>query len=871
MKRVLIIALALAIAIGAVGEVKAQVSRAGVIFLLLPPGARASGMGDAFTSIANDATATYWNPAGLGRYPLSPAWFEFPNESGKKIRRIAILENGMPDNNYRQYDTWALLGNDLARYDGQKWHYGQKYYPTTGDDAEDIASRFSGTDNEDSLKVLKAKLARSNMEIDITDLEELSRKIVNNIPADYGYKEDVEYSLETLKEAWGDLTIDIERYRKLDKLVNDALADGTMSTLEFDKVSFAINNAITLRLPDEIYIPYNFTLPDTLTTMASDAKNLYIGTPYGLFEYNGKRWNSYTTADSLVSDDVTAIAFGKRNEIWIGTGNGLSQYKGGKWTNYTTENGLPDNRIKAIAISEGKRNDVWVATANGLAKLQGNEFSAEHSYPLNVGEDIYKIITKTVKLKPGPALTSAVYKVEEYNAFGDTLPETGTEVKIPYSTAIKGDINRLYVDDDNTLWVGTSNGLVSYDGEYWEYHGYKQYIAKAGDDANSIARTVLGPKAPQDRVDRLALEIAKFNELENYSINGGEAVYVYASPLASDIKSISRGRGSKVLVGTRYGTFEKSGDSWKRYVHAGLEKAEVNDIIYDSGEIWFGSEDKLVIHAHSKREMSFMHSNWLVQLADDIYFEYLSYVQNFEGIGTLGAAITFLSYGSQERTGESGESLGTFSSYELAVGISYGAKVTDKLSLGMSAKYINSHLSEQGAGAEKGSGVASSFAVDGGMLWDTPVDKLRMGLTITNIGPDISYIDAAQADPLPRNLTFSLAYRLLDSPYNKLTLIGEASKQLIDLGEFDEDDLANRFKEKLEEVIAHVGAEYWYGTFLALRAGYVSDKAGQQRYPTLGVGLRYTNYGFDFSYIPSTSEETNRLGNIMRFSMTAQF
>ncbi len=42
------------------------VSRAGVLFLMIAPGARASGMGEAFVAVADDATASYWNPAGLG-------------------------------------------------------------------------------------------------------------------------------------------------------------------------------------------------------------------------------------------------------------------------------------------------------------------------------------------------------------------------------------------------------------------------------------------------------------------------------------------------------------------------------------------------------------------------------------------------------------------------------------------------------------------------------------------------------------------------------------------------------------------------------------------------------------------------------------
>ncbi len=39
----------------------------GLEFLIISVGARASGMGGAFVAVADDASATYWNPAGLSR------------------------------------------------------------------------------------------------------------------------------------------------------------------------------------------------------------------------------------------------------------------------------------------------------------------------------------------------------------------------------------------------------------------------------------------------------------------------------------------------------------------------------------------------------------------------------------------------------------------------------------------------------------------------------------------------------------------------------------------------------------------------------------------------------------------------------------
>jgi hypothetical protein len=43
----------------------AEPGTAGALFLRLGVGGRASGMGEAFTAIADDASATYWNPAGM--------------------------------------------------------------------------------------------------------------------------------------------------------------------------------------------------------------------------------------------------------------------------------------------------------------------------------------------------------------------------------------------------------------------------------------------------------------------------------------------------------------------------------------------------------------------------------------------------------------------------------------------------------------------------------------------------------------------------------------------------------------------------------------------------------------------------------------
>ena len=60
----------------------AQVTKVGTTaasFLEIPVGARAVGMGSAFTAIADDASAMYWNPSGIARLTQSDAIFSHAN------------------------------------------------------------------------------------------------------------------------------------------------------------------------------------------------------------------------------------------------------------------------------------------------------------------------------------------------------------------------------------------------------------------------------------------------------------------------------------------------------------------------------------------------------------------------------------------------------------------------------------------------------------------------------------------------------------------------------------------------------------------------------------------------------------------------
>jgi len=272
------------------------------------------------------------------------------------------------------------------------------------------------------------------------------------------------------------------------------------------------------------------------------------------------------------------------------------------------------------------------------------------------------------------------------------------------------------------------------------------------------------------------------------------------------------------------------------------------------------------------RQFTSLYSKWLPQFnLDDLYYLFGAYKQSIEGLGTIGANITYINLGQQTITDETGpEPLGTFNSNEFAIALSYATLLTDNLGVGLNVRFISSNLSKVGAGVEKGDGQATGFSLDIGLLKKKLlIDRLSFGLNISNIGSKITYVDNAQADPLPTNFRAGFAYRLVDQEFNRLTIVTDVNKLLVnknDDGTSDSVLKAFTTAWSNNDYIFNVGAEYWYANLIALRAGYNYDDAGNVKYLTVGAGLRYAIYQFDFGYI--SGAENLPLSDTMRFSLT---
>ena len=319
-------------------------------------------------------------------------------------------------------------------------------------------------------------------------------------------------------------------------------------------------------------------------------------------------------------------------------------------------------------------------------------------------------------------------------------------------------------------------------------------------------------------------------------------------------------------------------------------------------------------------EVAFTHAPWLPALGADLSYEHLSAKYGIgadASKGTLGGHLTYFDLGTQTATDETGNPLGEFSSYEFALGLSYGYPVTENLSVGTGTRLIYSNLTGGQDVGDASTSAGTSFGVDLGVRYRGPdlgigqESRPTVAVNLANMGPGISYIDSvpgdtvlAAPDAIPTTLRFGAALDTRLDDFNRVTVALDLNKIIVNkdaaTGDYDpfyealftswgsrlvktvqapgqtctdlaEDDNADndcRQVSGLRSLTLGTGLEYWYNDLFALRTGYFyEDPAnGNRQFLTFGTGIRYSLVGVDISYIYAI-QENSPLANQLRFSL----
>jgi len=179
--------------------------------------------------------------------------------------------------------------------------------------------------------------------------------------------------------------------------------------------------------------------------------NLWFSTyGEGVCTSNSKTYKHYKEKDGLGNNTVWCSFKDSKNQLWFGTSGGLSLFDGEKIKTYNKKNGL--NAQKIYAINEDNNGNIWIGTKKGLSVLiTSNDSIYNYSEIKGLSRnirDIYRENDETVWFCSSDGLFK--YNIKKHNA-----EKYGIDNGLPSNSVMT-----ILKDNNNILWLGTTNGLV---------------------------------------------------------------------------------------------------------------------------------------------------------------------------------------------------------------------------------------------------------------------------------------------------------------------------------------------------------------------------------------------------------------------------
>jgi hypothetical protein len=234
----------------------------------------------------------------------------------------------------------------------------------------------------------------------------------------------------------------------------------------------------------------------------------------------------------------------------------------------------------------------------------------------------------------------------------------------------------------------------------------------------------------------------------------------------------------------------------------------------------------------------------------DINSGYVSYGQEFEGIGHFGIGVIYTNYGSFTETDESDNTLGTFNAADLAASVGYSNTLDENLYYGVALKFIHSSIADARS---------IGLATDLGILYHVPDTRLNLGASVRNLGKQLSaYVKTKEELPLDVSVGASIVPRglplLLNVNFHKLN---EST-----------DTFADRFRSFA------VGGEFTLSKVLQLRFGYNNEQRKDLQIESTsglagfsaGLGIMVSEYRIDYAL-----SSLGQIGSLHRISVGTNF
>jgi hypothetical protein len=245
-----------------------------------------------------------------------------------------------------------------------------------------------------------------------------------------------------------------------------------------------------------------------------------------------------------------------------------------------------------------------------------------------------------------------------------------------------------------------------------------------------------------------------------------------------------------------------------------------------------------------RTEASFSYSTWFADM------KYLSGAAGtrIEGVGVFAVSWAMLNYGDMQEalvTGVSSDTRtgNTFTGSDLLLGLSYSREFTDRLSIGVTVKYLHEKLWNYS------SKVFPAFDI--GTNYSTGFKGIRFGMSAQNFGSSVKFLsigDREEGYDIPLMFRIGASIDVISSA-DGLADLGADHALTLSLESVNSNDYGERW---------HLGGEYVFGGFLSFRGGYRFNY--EEGNLALGVGFARTigdvGVRLDYSYVSFANLES---------------
>ncbi len=293
---------------------------------------------------------------------------------------------------------------------------------------------------------------------------------------------------------------------------------------------------------------------------------IWLATEDGLYRYDGLRFQRFSIADGLPSNNITAL-LPAGDGLWLGTTVGVARLQGGRMSAIRTPAGNPALPVKSLALDAA--GTLWISTARGLLHERADGFAIAPGWPGGASSTVWIGPDGTIVAGHGRNVVildpqrgwvehgeHEGFGREPINAIARTSDGTMWLRSARYLWACDGalaacrevsaelpdasELGRMLVDHEGTLWVTTRSGLAHRTGPTsWEMLGTERGVP---------VRSILG--VFEDREGSLWL-IA--DQLYQMLGRGLWSSYSGGTFPADTVWSIARARNGALWLGSNRG------------------------------------------------------------------------------------------------------------------------------------------------------------------------------------------------------------------------------------------------------------------------------------------------------------------------------